>query len=92
MLRPRRRALILQAGDSVASGTAILPRVTAQVRRAGGGPVPVAAVNSQDWNKRLCQCALAEGAITEPKAAELLGISFSKPDRWMQAPPGIGLD
>lgn len=92
MLRSGRRALILQAGNSTASGTAILSRVTAQVRRAGDGLVPAAVVNSRDWGKRLCQCASAEGAITEPKAAELLGTSIRQLERWMQAPPGIGLD
>ena len=37
--------------------------------------------------KRLCLRSLAEGAITEPKAAELLGTSVRQLDRWMQAPP-----
>ena len=37
--------------------------------------------------QRLCLRALAEGAISEPKAAELLGISVRDLDRRMQEPP-----
>lgn len=37
--------------------------------------------------ERLCLRALAEGAITEPKAAELLGISVRELDHRMQEPP-----
>ena len=37
--------------------------------------------------KRLCLRALAEGAISEPKAAELLGISVRELDRRMNEPP-----
>ena len=37
--------------------------------------------------ERLCLRALAEGAISEPKAAELLGISVHDLDRRMQEPP-----
>lgn len=35
----------------------------------------------------ICLRALAEGAISEPKAAELLGISVHDLDRRMQEPP-----
>ena len=37
--------------------------------------------------ERLCLRALAEGAVSEPKAAELLGISVRELDRRMQEPP-----
>ena len=37
--------------------------------------------------KRLCLRAVAEGAISEPKAAELLGISVRELNRRMQEPP-----
>ena len=37
--------------------------------------------------KRLCLRALAEGAISEPKAAELLGLSVRELDRRMNEPP-----
>ena len=37
--------------------------------------------------KRLCLRALAEGAISEPKAAELLGISVRELNRRMNEPP-----
>ena len=37
--------------------------------------------------KRLCLRALAEGVISEPKAAELLGISVRELDRRMNEPP-----
>lgn len=37
--------------------------------------------------ERLCLRALAEGAISEPKAAELLGVSVRELDRRMQEPP-----
>ena len=40
--------------------------------------------------ERLCLRALAEGAISEPKAAELLGISVRALDRRMQEPPESG--
>ena len=37
--------------------------------------------------KRLCLRALAEGAISEPKTAELLGISVRELNRRMNEPP-----
>ena len=40
--------------------------------------------------ERLCLRALAEGAISEPKAAELLGIPVRELDRRMQEPPESG--
>ena len=40
--------------------------------------------------ERLCLRALAEGAISEPKAAELLGVPVRELDRRMQEPPESG--
>ena len=40
--------------------------------------------------ERLCFRALAEGAISESKAAELLGISVHKLNRQMEQPPAAG--
>ena len=39
--------------------------------------------------ERLCLRALAEGAISEPKAAELLAVSVRELDRRMQEPPPL---
>ena len=40
--------------------------------------------------ERLCLRALAEGAISEPKAAELLGVPVREMDRRMREPPESG--
>lgn len=39
--------------------------------------------------ERLCLRALAEGAISEAKAAELLGHSVHEFNRLMDEPPGV---
>ena len=40
--------------------------------------------------ERLCLRALAEGAVSDAKAAELLGVSLDQLHRLMQEPPGAG--
>ncbi len=63
--------------------------LTARVRRSGHGVVPVIVVNRQDWGERLTFRALAERAISESKAAELLGVSVRELNRQMDEPPTV---
>ena len=49
-------------------------------------PLPQPVEKPRRFN-RLCLRALVEGAIPEPKAAELLGISWRELDQRIQVPP-----
>ena len=51
-------------------------------------PCPLERTESPGRFRRLCLRALAEGAISESKAAELLGIPVSEIDRIMAGSPG----
>ena len=88
------QALVARCRDLGIFGPALVRRLFRDFSRFGWRrppfwePFPLAA-EKPACLERLCLRALAEGAVTESKAAELLGVPVSDLNRRMEEPPGV---